>query len=155
MLTDNVPRFCRNSALHQRISNDDHQVIITAITHTVKHLDIVQVIITATIHTVQHMDIVLQVQAGAPVMALLPFGAPLDERVGIFANVKGLVLDCLGHIHVVIVRVAPFKLSVGKCPHLSFWPSIMCSSCPLISWTSASPFQNSNTVYSAAMNLTN
>lgn len=76
MLTETVTRFCRNSALHQRISNDDHQVIITAITHIVNHLDIVQVIITATIHTVQHMDIVLQVQAGAPVMALPPFGAP-------------------------------------------------------------------------------
>lgn len=73
MLTETVTRFCRNSALHQRISNDDHQVNIT---HIVKHLDIVQVIITATIHTVQHMDIVLQVQVGAPVTALPPFGAP-------------------------------------------------------------------------------
>lgn len=76
MLTETVTRFCRNSVLHQRILNDDHQVNITAITHIVKHLDIVQVIITATIHTVQHMDIVLQVQVGAPVTALPPFGAP-------------------------------------------------------------------------------
>jgi hypothetical protein len=111
MLTETVTRFCRNSALHQRISNDDHQVNITAITHIVKHLDIVQVIITATIHTVQHMDIVLQVQAGAPVMALPPFGAPSDERVGIFANAKGLVLDCLRYIHVNVVNLRVVTLN--------------------------------------------